>query len=67
MNCPICNRANLTDKELTVHTKYFHKSNPELHKQPQQFAQGVCPDCGSTLWFEEGCANCRACGYSRCG
>ncbi len=25
-----------------------------------------CPDCGGTLDFEEGCALCRSCGYSKC-
>ncbi len=32
----------------------------------QEFA-GVCPDCGETLVFENGCALCRHCSYSRCG
>lgn len=66
MKCDICGRDNLTEKELAVHTKYFHKRKLETYEQPQQFAQGACPDCGSVLWFEEGCANCRTCGYSRC-
>ncbi len=26
-----------------------------------------CPECGSMLEFAEGCAICRACGYSKCG
>ncbi len=26
-----------------------------------------CPECGSMLEFIEGCAVCRACGYSQCG
>ncbi|HEY4716637.1 MAG TPA: vitamin B12-dependent ribonucleotide reductase [bacterium] len=25
-----------------------------------------CPTCGSPLVFEEGCFNCKACGYSKC-
>lgn len=28
---------------------------------------GACPECGSALEFEEGCAKCKACGYSECG
>ena len=28
---------------------------------------GTCPDCGTGLTFEEGCATCHACGYSECG
>ncbi len=27
---------------------------------------GVCPDCGDRLVYENGCVNCRSCGYSRC-
>ena len=27
----------------------------------------LCPNCGNTLIFEEGCMHCRECGYSRCG
>ncbi len=28
---------------------------------------GICPDCGSPLFYEEGCSVCRICGYSKCG
>jgi ribonucleoside-diphosphate reductase alpha chain len=28
---------------------------------------GACPDCGTSLQFQEGCAKCVACGYSECG
>ncbi|MBI2552288.1 adenosylcobalamin-dependent ribonucleoside-diphosphate reductase [Candidatus Uhrbacteria bacterium] len=27
----------------------------------------ACPDCGGLLAFQEGCAKCNACGFSRCG
>ena len=27
---------------------------------------GACPECGSALEHESGCAVCRACGYSKC-
>jgi ribonucleoside-diphosphate reductase alpha chain len=27
---------------------------------------GICPDCGSHLVHENGCAHCQSCGYSRC-
>ena len=26
-----------------------------------------CPDCGSVLYYGEGCLLCRDCGYSKCG
>ncbi len=27
---------------------------------------GVCPDCGDSLRYQEGCITCASCGYSRC-
>ena len=65
MKCGICNRDGLTEKELSVHTKYFHGKS--AHEQPQKVIAGACPECGSTLWYQEGCANCLNCGYNRCG
>ena len=42
---------------------------PDLPREVQEplltFA-GVCPDCGSSLIYENGCSHCRSCGYSRC-
>ena len=26
-----------------------------------------CPDCGSVLYYGEGCLLCRSCGYNKCG
>lgn len=62
MKCGICGRENLTQLELRAHTKVFHKVGGDTQKIPV----GVCPDCGTTLWFEEGCATCHTCGYSKC-
>ncbi len=28
---------------------------------------GACPDCGTSLTFQEGCVKCIACGFSECG
>ena len=30
------------------------------------YLSGACPECGSALEHESGCAVCRACGYSKC-
>jgi len=27
----------------------------------------ICPDCGSRLFYEEGCQKCHSCGFSKCG
>lgn len=32
---------------------------------PLEFV-GICPDCGSTLIHQNGCATCRSCGYAKC-
>ena len=70
MKCEICGRDNLTERELSIHLKFYHKTHstmPQSQEPPQRIAFGACPDCGSTLWFGEGCATCRSCGYSKCG
>ena len=64
MKCSRCDRDNLTEQELELHTKVFHK--PKVSQPPQKIATGVCPDCGSTLWYMEGCATCQTCGFSKC-
>jgi len=28
---------------------------------------GVCPECGKSMEFTEGCVSCRHCGFSKCG
>ncbi|MFW6010735.1 MAG: response regulator SirA, partial [Gemmatimonadota bacterium] len=43
---------------------------PVLERFTEEAAReflGTCPDCGSSLQFQEGCAACVACGYSECG
>ena len=66
MKCELCDRNNMTAKELSIHMKYFHKQAIGA-QQPQKISGGVCPDCGATLFFQEGCVNCPSCGFSKCG
>lgn len=35
-------------------------------EEAELISQGICPECGSTLRFQEGCVNCN-CGFSKCG
>lgn len=67
MKCELCGRDRLTEKELSVHIKYFHKGQGISYGQPQKMVGGMCPDCGSTIFYQEGCATCPSCGYSKCG
>ncbi|MBW6515687.1 MAG: vitamin B12-dependent ribonucleotide reductase [Candidatus Cloacimonetes bacterium] len=39
-------------------------SNPE--KKEKKSIGGVCPDCGGTVEFSEGCKKCHLCGWSKC-
>ena len=67
MKCKECGRDGLSQKELAIHMKYYHKKQMVSCEQPQKIAAGMCPDCGSTLFYQEGCTTCPSCGYSRCG
>jgi len=62
MKCGLCGRENLSEKELEVHKKVFHKK-PQV---AQPIVVGVCPDCGASLLNEGGCTYCHSCGYSKC-
>lgn len=64
LKCEVCGREfrNGSEegevKELVLHMRVFHKITGS--------ANGVCPECGTTLYHQEGCALCPACGYSKC-
>jgi hypothetical protein len=67
MKCMECGRDNLTERELEVHDRLFHKQNIMQYQQPQQIRTGTCLDCGGDLWHENGCVTCHSCGFSKCG
>ena len=71
MHCWKCVDSNhfpkreFTERELDFHMRRFHRVS--VAKQtPQPVAHGVCPECGCTLFFQEGCVKCGTCGYSKC-
>jgi anaerobic ribonucleoside-triphosphate reductase len=37
--------------------------DPEVVTKPWD----VCPECGSRMYFAEGCMLCPVCGFARCG
>lgn len=56
----------MSEQELAAHKKYFH--GVALNgQQGQKVSAGACPECGSTLFYQEGCVNCPSCGYNKCG
>ncbi|SKA98156.1 ribonucleoside-diphosphate reductase class II [Paucidesulfovibrio gracilis DSM 16080] len=46
-------------------TRYLQGENVDTGKG--SLSAPTCPDCGTTLVFEEGCHICKQCGFSRCG
>jgi len=57
-----------TEKELDIHKRHWciPRQKAMQSKTRQKVASGVCPECGSTLWYQEGCVTCPSCGYSKC-
>lgn len=51
---------------------FSHRTNDGLFTKPsvepagKRTIGGVCPECGNTLEYVEGCLVCRYCGYSKC-
>lgn len=42
------------------------KEEPKTYPNIGGVVAGTCQDCGGTLYHEEGCTFCRACGFSKC-
>jgi ribonucleoside-diphosphate reductase alpha chain len=42
-------------------------NNPKINGYGNSLVGGVCPECRQTISYEEGCATCHFCGYSKCG
>jgi ribonucleoside-diphosphate reductase alpha chain len=48
-------------------TKADHTPTPDIPNETDPNGFKIrCPECGSPLMFEEGCAKCHGCGFSQC-
>jgi len=39
---------------------------PEEQDKEKKSREDECPECGGELYYSEGCATCKSCGYSKC-
>ena len=47
--------------------RYLPNGNAENVKPlKNQLKSNLCPECGQTITFEEGCMTCHSCGYTKC-
>lgn len=42
------------------------KPQPKRQRKLRTVKTAVCPECGGTLVYQEGCVHCLSCGYSKC-
>jgi ribonucleoside-diphosphate reductase alpha chain len=47
--------------------RYMVNGNGNIKKHPvNRLKSDLCPECGQTIAFEEGCMKCHACGFTKC-
>ncbi|MCF8066965.1 MAG: vitamin B12-dependent ribonucleotide reductase [Desulfobacterales bacterium] len=49
-----------------LENRYLPTGCGEGVTQKNQLKSNLCPECGQTIAFEEGCMTCHACGYTKC-
>lgn len=60
----------IPDAIAKVLEKRYLKNNVQYHnerKLENSLRGEMCPDCGQTISFEEGCMTCHFCGFTKCG
>ena len=55
------------DAIASVLQKYVKDEENSTFKEVANNWAGQCPDCGSILIHQEGCAICPSCGFTKCG
>jgi len=69
VKCPLCGVHIGSDtpeglaRARKLHNKVRHLSTESASRL---VASGICPECGATLFSQEGCIICQSCGYSKC-
>ena len=47
--------------------RYMNGNHRKANGYAKSLLGEVCPECGQTISFEEGCMTCHFCGYTKCG
>jgi ribonucleoside-diphosphate reductase alpha chain len=50
-----------------LENRYSTGSSEKGKPSKNLLKSNLCPECGQTIAFEEGCMTCHACGYTKCG
>ena len=45
----------------------LNRTGEKIKRQGNSLKGDLCPECGATIAFEEGCMTCHNCGYTKCG
>ncbi|MEA2038362.1 MAG: vitamin B12-dependent ribonucleotide reductase [Thermodesulfobacteriota bacterium] len=59
----------IPDAISRVLEKRYLQNQPSInsHKYQNSLSGEICPECGQTISFEEGCMTCHFCGFTKCG
>jgi ribonucleoside-diphosphate reductase alpha chain len=58
--------AKAIEAEIREGNMERQKTQEEVKKDSEVAHYGACPECGSTLSYEEGCVICHSCGFTKC-